>query len=425
VVQAQKLDNLNNIKKMTVFISYRRIDSQGVVGRIYARLRDELGERAIFRDVTDIPYGEIFMAVIGEALGECQVLLAVIGPRWLTVTEESDGSRRLGNSRDPVRFEIESALNSGIRVIPVLVEGARMPRAEELPLEIRSLTTHNGISVGHDPHFDEDMTRLITSIRPLLNREDLGNGIFLDMVAIEGGSFMMGSDERPDTKPIHGVTFSPFYRENYPAFYMGKYPVTQEQWRAIAQLPRIRIDLGLDPSYFGGNNNNPVDSVTWDMAMEFCDRLSRKTGKDYRLPSEAEWEYACRARTTTRFHFGDDPDPSMANYGGTLGRTSSVGRFPFNGFRLHDMHGNVWEWCRDDWHDDYEDCPTDGSPWLNNNNSQEQRQSLMRGGSWSDGLGSCAIRALYGLRGNTNFSCPPNRIGFRVVCRHAGLSLIP
>ena len=413
---------------MTVFISYRRIDSeQEVVGRIYDRLVETFGTRAIFRDICSIPPSRDFREVIINGVGGCRVLLAVIGPDWLTVRVRDGSGRRLDQPEDFVRLEIESALNRGIPVLPVRVRGATMPGEKDLPSAIQRLAFCQAIKVRSGSDFDKNMMGLIEFIRPLLNREDLDNGIFLDMVSIPGGSFMMGSDERPDTKPIHRVTFSPFYRENYPAFYMGKYPVTQEQWRAIAQLPKIRIDLALDPSYFGGNKNNPVDSVTWDMAMEFCDRLSRKTGKDYRLPSEAEWEYACRAKTTTRFHFGDDPDPSMANFGGTLGRTSSVGGFPSNGFGLHDMHGNVWEWCRDDWHDDYKDkdCPTNGSPWLNNNNSQEQRKSLIRGGSWSDGLGSCAIRALYGLREGIDFSCPPNRIGFRVVCRHAGLSLIP
>ena len=205
-------------------------------------------------------------------------------------------------------------------------------------------------------------------------KEDLGKGIFLEMVAIPRGKFMMGSNEYDREKPIHEVIVSPFY--------MGKYPVTQEQWRAIAQLEKIEIDLDPNISYFKGDKK-PVDSVSWDMGVEFCKRLSRLTGKNYRLPSEAEWEYACRAGTTTEYYFGDSLDPSMANYCGNLGGTSLVGRFPPNGFGLYDMHGNVWEWCLDDWHDNYNGCPTDGSAWLNRNNSQEGRKlKSLRGGAW-------------------------------------------
>ena len=107
---------------------------------------------------------------------------------------------------------------------------------------------------------------------------------------------MMGSNERDDEKPIYEVTVS--------SFYMGKYPVTQEQWQAIAQLDKIDIDLDPNPSYFKGDKK-PVDNVSWDMGVEFCKRLSRLTGKNYRLPSEAEWEYACRAGATTEYYFGD------------------------------------------------------------------------------------------------------------------------
>ncbi|MEY3827732.1 MAG: hypothetical protein RLZZ148_2553 [Cyanobacteriota bacterium] len=193
-------------------------------------------------------------------------------------------------------------------------------------------------------------------------QEDLGKGITLEMVAIPSGKFMMGSNEFDWEKPIHEVTVS--------SFYMGKYPVTQEQWKAIALLDKIDIDLDPNPSCFKGDKK-PVDSVSCNMGVEFCKRLSNLTGKNYRLPSEAEWEYACRAGTTTQYCFGDDLDPSLANYGENLGGTSLVGSFPPNGFGLYDMHGNVWEWCEDDWHDNYNGCPTDASAWLNRNNSQK------------------------------------------------------
>ena len=176
----------------------------------------------------------------------------------------------------------------------------------------------------------------------------LGNGITLELVRIPGGEFLMGSPEgegSDNEKPQHKVTV--------PEFWMGKYPVTQAQYSAV---------IGKNPSHFKGKNL-PVEQVNWNDAIEFCKRLSRKTGKSYRLPSEAEWEYACRAGTTTRYFFGDDLTQQQANFDLNLGKTSPVGTYPANAFGLHDMHGNVWEWCQDYWHGNYDGAPMDGRAW--------------------------------------------------------------
>jgi len=177
--------------------------------------------------------------------------------------------------------------------------------------------------------------------------EDLGNGVKLDMVYIPGGSFLMGSpttekDSRDPERPQHRVTIK--------SFLMGKDPVTQAQWKAVGNLPKVNRDLKPDPSRFKGENR-PVERVPWYDAVEFCDRLSRHTGKTYRLPSEAEWEYACRAGTTTPFYFGETITPDLANYDGnyTYGsgakgkyrqETTPVGSFPPNKFGLYDLHGS-------------------------------------------------------------------------------------
>ncbi|WP_293111705.1 SUMF1/EgtB/PvdO family nonheme iron enzyme [Moorena sp. SIO4G3] len=217
--------------------------------------------------------------------------------------------------------------------------------------------------------------------------QNLGNGVDLDMVYIPAGSFLMGSPEGEREsldreRPQHQVTIQPFF--------LGKYQVTQAQWRAVANLPKIKRDLKPDPSYFPGDNR-PVEQVNWYDAVEFCDRLSHHTGTEYRLPSEAEWEYACRAGTTTPFHYGETITTKLANYNGNYTyaeeaegeyreETTSVGRFPPNGFGLYDMHGNVWEWCGDPYHGNYFGAPTDGSVW--SIKFHPFKLSILRGGSW-------------------------------------------
>jgi formylglycine-generating enzyme required for sulfatase activity len=259
--------------------------------------------------------------------------------------------------------------------------------------------------------------------------EDLGNGIQLEMVMIPSGSFMMGSPETEegstdDERPQHQVTIK--------AFCLGKYQVTQAQWKAVAAFPQVNKELKLDPSRFKGDNR-PVEQVSWEDAVEFCDRLSRHTKRQYRLPSEAEWEYACRAGTTTPFHFGETITTNLANYQGTDNEeykwsgsygsgpkgvyreeTTAVGSFGVaNNFGLYDMHGNVWEWCQDDWHSDYEGAPTDGSAWLSSEESSDRK--LLRGGSWLNDPDHCrSAYRFYNSLDHYNIS-----IGFRVVCSGA------
>jgi formylglycine-generating enzyme required for sulfatase activity len=251
--------------------------------------------------------------------------------------------------------------------------------------------------------------------------EDLGHGIQLEMVMIPSGSFMMGSPEteggsRDNERPQHQVTIK--------AFCLGKYQVTQAQWKAVAAFPRVNRELKPDPSKFKGDNR-PVEQVSWEDAVEFCLRLSQYTGRTYSLPSEAEWEYACRAGTTTPFHFGETITTDLANYNGRTSygqgpkgvyrrETTAVGSFGVaNNFGLYDMHGNVWEWCQDHWHSNYEGAPTDGSAWLTNKEDSNRR--LLRGGSWGSNPAYC--RSAY--RSNNVLVDNYNGIGFRVVCRGA------
>ncbi|MEQ8957287.1 MAG: formylglycine-generating enzyme family protein, partial [Coleofasciculus sp. C2-GNP5-27] len=143
-------------------------------------------------------------------------------------------------------------------------------------------------------------------------REGLGNDVTLDMVAIPEGTFQMGS---PETEKGHEDDESPQHQVTVTRFFLGKYPITQAQWQAVANLPQVNRELDPDPSRFKGADR-PVEQVSWSDCVEFGERLSQYTGRDYRLPSEAEWEYACRAGTTTPFHFGETITTDLANYNG-------------------------------------------------------------------------------------------------------------
>jgi len=199
------------------------------------------------------------------------------------------------------------------------------------------------------------------------------------MVEIPGGAFLMGSpdneaDRRGNEGPQHQVTIS--------SFYMGKYEVTQAQWRAIALLPKVKIALNSDPSRFEGDDL-PVEQVSWEEAVEFCERLSRETGKTYRLPTEAEWEYACRAGTTGPYAGNLD---SMAWYVGNSGsKTRAVGTKQANGFGLYDMQGNVWEWCMDWYSDNYYNRSPSTDPVGPSTGSVR----VNRGGGWYSSAQSC------------------------------------
>ena len=185
-----------------------------------------------------------------------------------------------------------------------------------------------------------------------------------EMVLIPAGSFVMGSSQRADEQPTHLV--------NLNSFLMGKTEVTQEQWEAV---------VGDTPSQNKGRAL-PVEKVSWDDVQKFITKLNQKTGRTYRLPSEAEWEYAARAGTTTEWSFGNN-ESKLGDYawytGNNGGNTQKVGQKLPNAFGLFDMHGNVWEWTQDCWHEDYAGAPTDGSAWTT---GCSRKYRVLRGGSW-------------------------------------------
>jgi formylglycine-generating enzyme required for sulfatase activity len=249
--------------------------------------------------------------------------------------------------------------------------------------------------------------------------EQLADEVTLEMVAIRTGEFVMGS---PPEEAERRESEGPQHRVTVPEFYMGKHPITQAQWRVVAGLPQVECQLDPDPSRFKGDDR-PVEQVSWDDAVEFCARLSKLTDRQYRLPTEAEWEYACRAGSTTAFHFGETITSDVANYDGDYAygsgpkgvyreETTSIGTFPANAFGLYDMHGNVWEWCADHWHKNYDGAPIDGSAWLSD---EKDAGRLLRGGSWYSFPRYCRSAVRYNNSRAHRFSS----VGFRVSCSAA------
>jgi len=258
-------------------------------------------------------------------------------------------------------------------------------------------------------------------------REDLGGGVALTLVKIPAGSFLMGSpvdepERSEDEGPQHEVTLG--------SFFVGQTSITQAQWRAVAGWQKVGRDLEPDPSRFKGANR-PVEQVSWFNALEFCSRLNQRTGLRYGLPSEAQWEYACRAGSTTPFHFGATLTPELANYNGNYvyangpkgsyrEQTTEVASFPANGWGLHDMHGNAWEWCEDHLHESYNFAPGDDQPWLIPA-AADNTPRLLRGGSWNNDPGDCRSACRFHHRPDVAY----NDVGFRVVCLTQGPALNP
>jgi formylglycine-generating enzyme required for sulfatase activity len=255
--------------------------------------------------------------------------------------------------------------------------------------------------------------------------EELAQGIAIKMIQIPAGNFLMGSLERE-------AEYSEAERPQHPvqlmSFFMGQTPVTQAQWKVVASWPKVELDLQPDPSFFSGDNR-PVEQINLQDAREFCRRMTNRTGHLYTLPSEAQWEFACRAGTSSAFAFGEMITTELVNYNGgsrcnsypigsNRGQTIDVGGFPGNLWGLHDMHGNVWEWCSDHWHRNYERSPIDGTPWMNVDNEKNGR-FIIRGGSWINDSTYC--RSAY--RVWADYSVRAQTLGFRICCLRQGIDM--
>lgn len=235
---------------------------------------------------------------------------------------------------------------------------------------------------------------------------DLGKGVKLELVRIEPGAFMMGS---PDNEPDHDISEGPVHQVTIAKpFYMGKFEVTQAQWKVI----RGNMSKAADGDEY------PADGISWGDATNWCTEMSKNLHVAIRLPTEAEWEYACRAGTKSAFAFGPTLSPSQASI--TVGegpkkatKTDPVGSFKPNAWGLYDMHGNVWEWCIDSLQPDYDQAPSNGSAWVVMEN---QFNRVRRGGSWKEPAGNCRSAVRYGSSGSEKEPDMRNdQVGFRVV----------
>lgn len=458
-----------------VFISYRRDDSRYQARMIYTAFTQVIPREHVFMDIDSIPLGSDFRKILKGWVNECDVLLALIGPGWVSAADPRSGQPRLMNPGDFVRIEIAEALARDIPVVPVLLDGAHLPDPAQLPDDLKELVYRHAEFVEYT-RFDDDVARLIRKLQPAQPRtattagttaaergrsadgrimvnaaivEGAPDGWFKpgagktewfkdhahgpEMVVVPAGSFTMGS---PGSEPQRSSQEGPQTKVTIAqAFAVGRHAVTRGQFAAFVNNTGYKTEGGaygwtgtewkLDAKYssrnpgFAQDDNHPVVCVNWDDAKAYVKWLSEQTGKPYRLLADAEREYAARAGTTTPFWWGSTITPKQANYdgnstyagGGSKGEyrktTVSVSSFEANPWGLFNVHGNVWEWCEDIWHDSLNGIPTDGSPWMQGG---EAGRRVVRGGSWD--APPVLLRSAY--RYGNSADVRSSNLGFRV-----------
>jgi formylglycine-generating enzyme required for sulfatase activity len=424
-----------------IFISYRRDDSGGWAGRLSDRLCQHFGRDNVFMDIDTIEPGLDFVEAIEQAVGSCDALIALIGKQWLTITD--DAGRRLDNPEDSVRLEIAAALARNIRVIPALVEGARMPRSTDLPDVLSRLARRNAIEIS-DTRFHYDVDRLIevldkalgavksaadergeassartalTSPQPRERGSVARSPFEPEMILIPAGEFLMGSDPQQDKDALDNE--QPQHRPSLADYFLAKTPVTHAQYREFVQAKGHGAPQGwpngTPPS---GKEDHPVVNVSWYDARDYCQWLSQVTGKDYRLPSEAEWEKGARGTDGRLYPWGNQWDATRCNSEKSgLGETTSVHAYPQGAspYGVMDMAGNVREWTRSLWGKSWQ-RPDYGYPYRStdgreNPDAGPEVARVLRGGAFYDGHRGvrCASRDWLNPYGSGRF------IGFRVV----------
>jgi formylglycine-generating enzyme required for sulfatase activity len=437
-----------------VFISYRRDDSKYQALRIYEALIKVLPKDQVFMDIGTIKPGVDFVEMLEGWVDKCELLLALIGAGWVDAADPRTGKRRLDDENDFVRIEVREALKRGIPVVPVILEGARMPEASELPADLSKLIRRQAEFVEFRT-FDTDVARLIdrlgitdpskrdpkpepdSVVRELRSFKDFPEAP--EMIWVPKGYFIMGSppDELGRSKyegPRHEVIIPQ-------DFAIGRYPVTRDEFHAFVTAAGYSPKGGVyiwsgrewalssrnswrNPG-FGQDGNHPVVCLnTQDIDAYIAWLNTKVSGRVYRLPSEAEWEYACRAGTASPFWWGTAITAAQANYngnhiyqgGGEKGeyrqKTVPVHSFKPNPWGLYQMLGNVWERCQDRWN---ENSYKEKHFTLNESGAAlmigDSEHCVVRGGSWESE--PARLRAAFRTRGSLK-----NRYsdrGFRVV----------
>jgi formylglycine-generating enzyme required for sulfatase activity len=407
---------------MKIFISYRRKDSGREVGRIRDRLRAAFGERSVFRDLVDIPSGVDFRTVLERETKGCDVMLVVIGPLWAGITDDK-GNKRLLKAEDWTRIEVETGLKrlleGTVRVFPLLVLNASMPSGSELPESLRPLTNQNAISIHDDPYFDFDMDRLIRDLKNSASYHPVGAIEYFEpeTVYIPEGTFQMGSP------PVEGIPAheTPQHEVNLSAYCIGKYPVTNSQYgEFIRETQRsVAPEMGWDGQRVPvGAEKLPVVAVTWYDAMAYCEWLSKRTGRKYALPHEAQWEKASRGGNSCVYPWGDAFDPTRCNHGQPT--ISVVDAYPEQStYGCFDLVGNVRQWTITLWGEKrIAPDPRYAYPWnddgRNDINASRQVRRVVRGSTPRDSMNLLRCSARSGQPPD-DIGLPNARHGFRVV----------
>ena len=369
-----------------IFLSYDKSDRKKV--RILAEALAKQGH-SIWWD-RDIHGGKRYAKVIKNKLNNAQCVIVL----WSKHSVESD-------------WVLDEAELAKDKLIPILIDKVDIPLGFGqihtldfidwqgiLPHPTFNLLLDSVVEIMGPPATgNTEFQKTSSEERWKEQKETLTNSIGTKFALIPAGEFIMGSEDFDWSKPVHTVKIRT-------PFYLGIYPVTQREWNAI---------MGNNPSKFNGNDL-PVETVSWNKVQDFIKKLNEKESTDkYRLPSEAEWEYAARAGTTTRYSFGDD-DSKLGEYAwyskNSGGKAHPVGKKGANPWGLYDVHGNVWEWVQDEWHDTYNGAPDDGSAWENGIGAYRNR-----GGSWFNYAWNCRSAS-------RNYDVPGYRyldLGFRLL----------
>jgi formylglycine-generating enzyme required for sulfatase activity len=450
-----------------IFINYRRVESLNHAQHLKTLFDKTFGTKRVFLDVHGIDGGANWLQTLERQVAASDAMVVLIGKDWADRTDEQ-GKRRLDDPNDKVRFEISQALLRNLPIVPISIDGAPVPKQHQLPDNLWQLSLIQAMPLRSES-FTQDAEAIIERLKMVLPKfgrgavpawgmalalvASLAGGVALDrivlprlgvpfpvstytlasatkttlasatqptfvfpgdsfqdcsecpeMVMVPAGKFTMGSDDGDvDEKPVHEVSIER-------SFGVGKFEVTFAEWESCA------ADGGCTnnktPNDEGwGKGKHPVINVSWRDADEYVAWLRRKTGKEYRLLTEAEWEYAARAGRFTRYAFGDTISRQHAQFSDR--KTTEIGSLSANAFGLYDTHGNVWEWVQDCYKDSYNAAPPNGSAVLLLTRGMFSRcdNGIVRGGSWKSGPDDLRLTN----RAALSLDSRESDVGFRVA----------